>query len=273
MISGKLSTYKWQGTHNYVQVSLWKTAQQQQNHIHMYANAAELRCKYVKLREQMHCLHDKIDWYEVMRDVPYLKNNKAPGLNGVPPNASKCMDERNLKTVYIFICKFWKGNRDYEEWHEGQVVLVPKMETQATQTNGEAWIWWMCALKYWAEYWSQESPALPRGRPSVLRSLGSVFDSPRGRRNIFSLRQLRLALRCSGNVSDSMVLIMGNIEFLGPIGGWGVHWYGGSFWDARLFSRDRPSQPSRERRGDEELNPGPRTRAASCSARPLAILR
>ena len=47
------------------------------------------------------------------------------------------MDERNLKTVYKFICDFWEGKEDYVEWHEGQVVLVPKMETQAIQTNGE----------------------------------------------------------------------------------------------------------------------------------------
>ena len=47
-------------------------------------------------------------------------------MNGVPPNAFKCMDERNLKTIFKFICDFWDGKADYIEWHEGQVVIVPK---------------------------------------------------------------------------------------------------------------------------------------------------
>ena len=45
--------------------------------------------------------------------------------------------ERNLKIIYKFICKFWEGNKDYEEWHEGQVVLVLKREIQATPINEE----------------------------------------------------------------------------------------------------------------------------------------
>ena len=49
-------------------------------------------------------------------------------------------------------------------------------------------------------------PAWPRGRTSVLRSLGNMFDSPRGRRNFFSLRQLRPALRCFGDASGLLVL-------------------------------------------------------------------
>ena len=74
----------------------------------------------------MHSLDNDIDWYEFLRVVTYLKNDKAPRLNGVCPNSFKCMDEKNLRTVYKFIRDFWKGNKDYEEWHEGQVVLVPK---------------------------------------------------------------------------------------------------------------------------------------------------
>ena len=88
----------------------------------IYANAAE----FIKLRETEHCLSRDIGWHEFLRAITYLKNDKAPGLNGVTPNAFKCMDERNLKTVYKFICDSWDGNEDYKEWHEGQVVLVPK---------------------------------------------------------------------------------------------------------------------------------------------------
>ena len=47
------------------------------------------------------------------------------------------MDERHLKSVYRFICELSEGNKDCKEWHEGRVVLAPKIETQAIQTNEE----------------------------------------------------------------------------------------------------------------------------------------
>ena len=99
----------------------------------IYANAAE----FIKLRETEHCLSRDIGWHEFLRAITYLKNDKAPGLNGVTPNAFKCMDERNLKTVYKFICDFWDRNKDYKEWHECQVVLVPKSGDLSNPKNGE----------------------------------------------------------------------------------------------------------------------------------------
>ena len=55
-----------------------------------------------------------------------MNNNKGPGLNGVPPNAFKSMSEENLRHHFYFITEFWEDIVDFEEWHEGQVVLVPK---------------------------------------------------------------------------------------------------------------------------------------------------
>ena len=55
-----------------------------------------------------------------------LTNDKAPGLNGLPPNAFKAMSPENLKVHFNFILKFWNDNMDFEEWHEGQLVPVPK---------------------------------------------------------------------------------------------------------------------------------------------------
>ena len=71
----------------------------------MYADTAEL----IRLREPMNSLDKDINWYEFLRAATCLKNNKAPGLNGVPPNAFKCMDDKNLKTVYKFILISWKA--------------------------------------------------------------------------------------------------------------------------------------------------------------------
>ena len=55
-----------------------------------------------------------------------LTNNKAPGLNRVPPNAFKAMSPKNLKVHFNFILEFCNDNLDFKEWHEGQVVPVPK---------------------------------------------------------------------------------------------------------------------------------------------------
>ena len=54
----------------------------------------------------MHCLDNDIELREFLRAITHLKDNKAPELNAVPPNAFKRMDERILKTVYRFVCKF-----------------------------------------------------------------------------------------------------------------------------------------------------------------------
>ena len=81
-----------------------------------------------------------IDLLEVMReiDVPpswakficaatEFTNNKAPGINGIPPNAFKSMNEENLQHHFDFITEFWEDRVDFVEWHEGQVVPVPKI--------------------------------------------------------------------------------------------------------------------------------------------------
>ena len=36
------------------------------------------------------------------------------------------MSPENLKVHFNFILEFWNDNMDFEEWHEGQLVPVPK---------------------------------------------------------------------------------------------------------------------------------------------------
>ena len=55
-----------------------------------------------------------------------MTNDKSPGLNGVPPNAFKSMSEENLHHHFDFITEFWEEKVNFEEWHKGQVVPVPK---------------------------------------------------------------------------------------------------------------------------------------------------
>ena len=65
-------------------------------------------------------------WKEFTEAVNDLTNEKSPGLNGVHPNTFKAMSPKNLKVYFNFILEFWNDNLDFEEWHEGQVLPVPK---------------------------------------------------------------------------------------------------------------------------------------------------
>ena len=51
--------------------------------------------------------------------VTKLANDKAPGLNNVPPNAFKAMSDENLRHHFDFIIEFWENRLDFTEWHEG----------------------------------------------------------------------------------------------------------------------------------------------------------
>ena len=72
-------------------------------------------------------LDDPPLWTEYILAIQELTNEKSPGLNSVPPNAFKSMSEENLRHHFNFITEFWENKVDFEEWHEGQVVPVPKI--------------------------------------------------------------------------------------------------------------------------------------------------
>ena len=80
----------------------------------------------INSREVLYELDVPPSWKEFTEAVNDLTNDKAPGLNGVPPNAFKAMSPKNLKIHFNFILEFWNDNLNFEEWHEGQVVPVPK---------------------------------------------------------------------------------------------------------------------------------------------------
>ena len=71
-------------------------------------------------------LDDSPLWTENICAIQELTNDKSPGLNGVPPNEFKSMSEENLRHHFNFITEFWEDIFDFEKWHKGQVVLVPK---------------------------------------------------------------------------------------------------------------------------------------------------
>ena len=61
----------------------------------------------IRLREVMSKLDDEPTWDDFMTAVVELTNDKAPGLNNVPPNAFKAMDKDSLLHHFNFIVEFW----------------------------------------------------------------------------------------------------------------------------------------------------------------------
>ena len=50
----------------------------------------------INQREVMEKLYQPISWYEIKKATTKLAKNKSPGLNGVPPNAFKALDDAKL---------------------------------------------------------------------------------------------------------------------------------------------------------------------------------
>ena len=58
--------------------------------------------------------------------ISALASGKAAGLNKVPPEAFKALNDKNLTHLHKFFADFWDGRANFAEWHEGQLVPVPK---------------------------------------------------------------------------------------------------------------------------------------------------
>ena len=71
-------------------------------------------------------LDQPISQDEINKPTKKLANDKAPGINGVPPNSFKALDDENLSWLLLFYNQLWHIQADFDKWHEGQVVPVPK---------------------------------------------------------------------------------------------------------------------------------------------------
>jgi hypothetical protein len=67
-----------------------------------------------------------ITFREVKRAINKLKKGKAPGLNGIPPEALKAMDDVSKRTIHKHVSDFFEGKTDHEAWRKSQCVPVPK---------------------------------------------------------------------------------------------------------------------------------------------------
>ena len=82
--------------------------------------------KLIEQRSEMGSLDREINFDEFKKATMKLKNGKAPGITGVPPDAFKLLNDENLRFVHGFVVDFWNDNADYWQWHIGLGVMVPK---------------------------------------------------------------------------------------------------------------------------------------------------
>jgi len=80
----------------------------------------------LRQRTMMKTLDEPIQWEDLIHAIAKLSNGKAPELNEVPPDACNALNSENLSTLLNFLDEFWEGRADFSEWHEGQMVPVPK---------------------------------------------------------------------------------------------------------------------------------------------------
>ncbi len=67
-----------------------------------------------------------ITFREVKHAINKLKKGKASGLNGIPPEALKAMNDTPRRTVHKHVSNFFEGKTDHEGWHKSQCLPVPK---------------------------------------------------------------------------------------------------------------------------------------------------
>ena len=77
-------------------------------------------------RATMMEIDGEITWEEMTKAITKLANGNSSGLNEVPLDAFKALSEKNLSLLHDFLNAFWNEEKDFDEWHEGQVVPVPK---------------------------------------------------------------------------------------------------------------------------------------------------
>eukprot|EP00978_Attheya_sp_CCMP212_P045747 scaffold359180_cov28-Attheya_sp.AAC.1 len=64
---------------------------------------------------------------EVVHALKKMQNGKAPGENGIPPNAYKALQGDALDTLMTFLTKHWVEDEvDYESCHRNILCCLPK---------------------------------------------------------------------------------------------------------------------------------------------------
>ncbi len=79
----------------------------------------------IQQKPHLDAIYVPITFREVKAAINKLKKGKSPGLNGIPPEALKAMNNTPQRIVHNHVLDFFKGKADHEGWHKSQCIPVP----------------------------------------------------------------------------------------------------------------------------------------------------
>jgi hypothetical protein len=80
----------------------------------------------IKQKPRLDAIDMPITFREIKAAINKLKKGKSPGLNGIPPEALKAMNDTPQGIVHKHVSDFFEGKVDHEGWHKSQCIPVPK---------------------------------------------------------------------------------------------------------------------------------------------------
>ena len=67
--------------------------------------------------------------------IKKLTLHKNPGLNRVPPNAIKALNEENIQVLFDINSRYFEGNFKIEEWQIGRLKILPQKDDLTNVNN------------------------------------------------------------------------------------------------------------------------------------------
>ncbi len=80
----------------------------------------------IQQKPRLNAIDMPITFREVKAAINKLKKGKSLGLNGIPPEALKAMNNTPRQIVQKHVLDFFKGKTDHKGWHKSQCIPVPK---------------------------------------------------------------------------------------------------------------------------------------------------
>ena len=79
----------------------------------------------IQQKPRLDTIDAPITFREVKTAINKLKKGKSPGLNGIPPEALKAMNDTPRRIVHKHVSDFFEGKTDHAGWHRSQCIPVP----------------------------------------------------------------------------------------------------------------------------------------------------
>jgi hypothetical protein len=80
----------------------------------------------IQQKPPLDAINTLITFREVKAAINKMKKGKSPGLNGIPSDTLKAMNDTPPQIVHKHILDFFEGKVDHKGWHKSQCIPVSK---------------------------------------------------------------------------------------------------------------------------------------------------